>query len=49
MAQKVSEKEIKRLENQKVQKNEFVDGIDAIDRGLGGIPSAIGKFLAENF
>lgn len=49
MAQKVSDKEIRRLENQKVQKNEFVDGVDAVDRGLGRIPSKIGKFLAENF
>ena len=47
--QKVSVEEIKRLQQQKVQKNGPVDAIDSADRACGRIFSKLGKFIAENF
>lgn len=49
MAQKVSSAEIERLKKQKVEKNEFVDGVDAVDRCFGRVFSSIGKFIAETW
>ncbi len=47
--QKVSLEEIKRLEQQKVEKNELVDNVDAVDRGCGRIFSKLGKIIAEGW
>lgn len=47
MAEKVSSQEIERLKKQRVHKNDFVDGVDAVDRGFGRIFSRIGKFLVD--
>ena len=47
--QKVSTKEIERLQKQKVEKNEFVDSVDAVDRGTGRILSTLGKWIKEGF
>lgn len=47
--EKVSDDEIERIESQTVQKNDFIDGIDGIDRSTGGILSAIGKYFSENW
>ena len=49
MAEKVSTKEIERLQKQKVEKNEFVDSVDAVDRGTGRILSTLGKWIKEGF
>lgn len=49
MAQKVSNKEVERLQKQKIEKNELVDGVDAVDRSLGRIPSKLGEALAKEF
>lgn len=49
MAQKVSVWEIERLQKQKVEKNELVDSIDAIDRCTGRTLSTLGKWISENF
>lgn len=50
MAQKVSDKEIEHLQKQKeVEKNELVDGIDAIDRGTGRILSKLGEIIAKGW
>ena len=49
MAQKVSTEEVKRLQNQKVEKNELVDSVDAVDRGTGRLLSTLGKWISEGW
>lgn len=49
MAQKVSTMEIERLQKQKVEQNELVDGIDAVDRATGRALSELGKLIYKEF
>lgn len=49
MAERVNVDKIDKLKNQRIKKNDTVDSIDAVDRGLGRVFSKIGKYFVEDF
>lgn len=49
MEEKVSFEEVAKLQKQEVEKNDFVDGVDNVDKASGRIFSRIGKYIEENW